>query len=78
MADVYGERIGQELEDEEWIANAGRRGWIILMKDAKIRCRPVELERIVGNLQRIVHAAERPGPYIYGIYARELRLLWPK
>jgi hypothetical protein len=102
MADVYGERIGQGLDDEEWIGNAGRRGWIILMKDAKVRYRPAELqalvehgvrafcltnanlrgieqaERIVTNLSRIVRAAQRPGPYIYGIYADELRLLWPR
>ena len=102
MADVYGERIGQGLHDEQWIGNAGRRGWIILMKDAKVRYRPAELqalvehgvrafcltnanrrgieqaERIVTNLSRIVRAAERRGPYIYGIYAGELRLLWPR
>lgn len=48
MADVDGERIGQELDDEE------------------------------RNLPRIVRVAERPGPYIYGVYPDELRLLWPK
>ncbi|HEV2060779.1 MAG TPA: hypothetical protein VGR11_15615 [Solirubrobacteraceae bacterium] len=102
MADVDGERIGQGLDDEEWIGNAGRRGWIILMKDAKVRYRPAELqplvehgvrafcltnanlrgieqaERIVTNLSRIMGVAERSGPYIYGIYANELRLLWPR
>jgi hypothetical protein len=102
MADVYGERIGQALDDEEWIGDAGRRGWIVLMKDAKVRYRPAELralvdhevrafcltnanlrgieqaERLVTNLPRILRTAERPGPYIYGVYANELRRLWPK
>jgi hypothetical protein len=102
MADVYGERIGQALQDEEWIAEAGRRGWIVLMKDAKVRYRPAERQalvdhgvrafcltnanlrgieqatRLVANLSRIIRVAERPGPYIYGVYANELRLLWPK
>lgn len=37
-----------------------------------------QAERIVNNLPRIVGVAERPGPYVYGIYAHELRILWPK
>jgi len=44
MADVYGERIGQGLQDEEWLRDAGTRGWVVLMKDARIRRRPAELE----------------------------------
>ena len=101
MADVYGERIAQGLEDEDWIGDAGRNGWVVLMKDAKVRYRPAELqtladhrvrafcltnanlrgaeqaERLVANLTRIMRVAERPGPYIYGVYASELRPLWP-
>lgn len=46
MADVYGERIGQGLPDEEWLADAGRRGWVVLMKDAKVRYRPSQLDAI--------------------------------
>jgi hypothetical protein len=40
MADVYGERVGQRLDDEEWLRAAGQRGWAVLMTDAKIRYRP--------------------------------------
>ncbi len=46
MADVYGERVGHGLEDEEWLRDAGERGWVVLMKDAKIRYRPAELEAV--------------------------------
>ena len=49
MADVYGERIGQGLADEEWLRDAGERGWVVLMKDAKIRYRPVELGVIIDH-----------------------------
>lgn len=102
MADVYGERIGQGLADEEWLSDADERGWVVLMKDAKIRYRPAELQvvvdhdlrafcltnanlrgsemaaRFAANLPRILHAAEEPGPYIFGVYADALRRLWPK
>jgi hypothetical protein len=46
MADVYGERVGQGLEDEEWLENAGHHGWAVLMKDAKIRYPPTELDAL--------------------------------
>jgi hypothetical protein len=103
MADVYGERIGQGLADEEWLRDAGERGWVVLMKDAKIRYRPAELqvvidyglqafcltnanlrgvdmaERFVENLPRITRIAEeKPGPYIYGVYLHDVRVIWPK
>jgi hypothetical protein len=45
-ADVYGERIGQGLPDEEWLSDAGRRGWVVLMKDARVRYRPAQLDAI--------------------------------
>ena len=103
MADVYGERIGQGLADEEWLRDAGEHGWVVLMKDAKIRYRPAELQvvvdhglrtfcltnanlrgiemaqRFVQHLPRITGiAAQRPGPYIYGVYRDAVRPVWPK
>jgi hypothetical protein len=102
MADIYGERIGQGLADEDWLRDAGTRGWVVLMKDARVRRRPAELEalmqhdvrafcltnanlrgaeqaeRFVTNLARIYRIAATPGPYIYGVYAGSVRLLWPR
>ena len=49
MADVYGERIGQGLADEEWLHDAGEHGWVVLMKDAKIRYRPAELQVVIDH-----------------------------
>lgn len=46
MADVYGERIGQGLPDTEWLTDAGDKGWVVLMKDDRIRYRPAELEAL--------------------------------
>ena len=50
MADVYGARIGQGLADEEWLRDAGEREWVVLMKDAKIRYRPAELQVVTVSL----------------------------
>ncbi len=48
MAEVYGERVGQGLADTEWLNDAGRNGWVVLMKDDKIRYRPAEPEALMA------------------------------
>ncbi len=101
MASVYGERVAQELDDERWLADAGRHDWVVLMKDDAIRRRPAERDalayaevrafcltnaqlraseqsaRFVGNIERIQRQAEKPGPYIYGVYDGYIKRLWP-
>ena len=42
MASVYGERAAQDLKDEQWLADVGQHGWVVLMKDDAIRRRPTE------------------------------------
>jgi hypothetical protein len=32
----------QKMPDEEWLADVGQRGWVVLMKDTRIRRRPSE------------------------------------
>jgi hypothetical protein len=103
MADVYGEKVGQGLADTDWLGDAGGNGWVVLMKDDKIRFRPAELEaltragvrafcltnanlrgqemakRFVTQLPKISRISnEQAGPYIYGVYANGVRVLWPK
>lgn len=48
MAEVYGERVGQGLADTEWLHDAGANGWVVLMKDDKIRYRPAELQSLIA------------------------------
>jgi hypothetical protein len=50
LSSVYGEERGQSVEDAEWLALAGERGWVVLMKDDRIRRRPAEIEalRVAG------------------------------
>ncbi len=50
LASVYGEERAQSVSDEEWLAFAGEHGWVVLMKDDRIRRRPAEIEalRIAG------------------------------
>ena len=36
-----------------------------------------QIERFLVNRERIVRQAHADGPYIYGVYAKEIRRLWP-
>lgn len=47
MASVYGEADAQRLPDEEWLADAGRNDWIVLMKDDRVRRRPAERDALM-------------------------------
>lgn len=42
LADVYGIPADQEIADTTWLERAGRAGWLVLMKDERIRYRAVE------------------------------------
>jgi hypothetical protein len=46
MASVYGERAAQDLKDEQWLADVGQHGWVVLMKDDAIRRRPTERDAL--------------------------------
>lgn len=71
MAEVYGEERAQQLADEVWLTEAGANEWIVLTKDDAIQRRPAE------NRHRILRQASKPGPFIYGVYERRLKRLWP-
>jgi len=35
--EIHDDHFGPETTDEDWLREAGRRGWIVLTKDARIR-----------------------------------------
>jgi hypothetical protein len=49
MAEVYGEQIGQGLADQDCLRDVGQHGWVVLLKDSKIRYRPAELDAITEH-----------------------------
>lgn len=46
LAEHYGMPADEHVEDVTWLAEAGRQGWVVLMKDARIRRRPAELKAV--------------------------------
>lgn len=53
MADVYGEKVGQGLADEAWLADAGENDWVVLTKDDAIRRRPAERDALIEAKVRV-------------------------
>lgn len=46
LAEHYGVPADERVADTEWLELAGREGWAVLMKDARIRSRTVEREAV--------------------------------
>jgi len=40
------EHFSEDAPDEEWLAEAGRRGWTVITRDLRIRYRPLEIAAI--------------------------------
>lgn len=52
LAEVYGIPADETIPDVDWLARAGREGWVVLMKDERIRYRPAERAALVDHRVR--------------------------
>ena len=52
LAEVYGIPADETIPDVDWLARAGREGWVVLMKDDRIRYRPVERAAVIDHRVR--------------------------
>jgi len=46
LTEHYGMPQDEEIDDPTWLAEAGRQGWVVLMKDGHIRYNPPELKAV--------------------------------
>jgi hypothetical protein len=52
LAEVYGIPADETIADVEWLTRAGREGWVVLMKDERIRYRPAERAAVLDHSVR--------------------------
>jgi hypothetical protein len=52
LAEHYGRPADESIEDTTWITDAAANGWVLFMKDARIRRRPAERQAIVESRAR--------------------------
>jgi hypothetical protein len=53
LASVYGEQEGQSVDDVTWLREAGRRNWVVLLKDDRVRRRPAERDALIDARLRV-------------------------
>jgi hypothetical protein len=51
--EIHDRHFPQNALDEDWLSEVGRRGWIVLTKDDRIRYRPGEVEAYRRNKVRV-------------------------
>jgi hypothetical protein len=66
--------IRRRPAERDALVDAGVRAFCLT--NAQLRAAE-QTERFVSNRHRILQQARKPGPYIYGVYERRLRRLWP-
>lgn len=49
LAEVYGIPADETIADVDWLARAGREGWVVLMKDERVRYRPAERVALIDH-----------------------------
>jgi PIN like domain len=52
LAEHYGMPADEQVPDTEWIEEAAKRGWLILMKDKRIRRRQAEIAAVAEHKAR--------------------------
>jgi hypothetical protein len=52
LAEHYGVPADERVADTEWIEEAAKRGWPVLMKDKRIRHRQAEIDTVVEHKAR--------------------------
>lgn len=67
--------IRRRPAERDALTEAGVR--VFCLTNAQLRAAE-QTERFVTNRHRIIQQARKPGPYIYGVYERGIRRLWPK
>jgi hypothetical protein len=51
--EIHDDHFRQDALDREWLSEVGKRGWIVLTKDDRIRYRPAELDAYHKNKVRV-------------------------
>lgn len=67
--------IRRRPAEREALIESGVRAFCLT--NAQLRATQ-QTERFVSNRHRIIQQARKPGPYIFGVYERGLRRLWPR
>ena len=76
LAEHYGRPADERIDDPTWITEASAEGWILFMKDARIRRRPAEKQAIIESRAKCFCLSD--GNLAFDAMARRYIAAWPK
>jgi hypothetical protein len=78
---VHDDHFADDCPDEDWLPAVGRRGWVVITRDLKIRYRAIEKEAALASGVRMISLTARRlsagelGEAFVASSARVMRLL---
>jgi predicted nuclease of predicted toxin-antitoxin system len=74
QVEVHDDRFRVDAQDQEWLTEVGRKGWIVLTKDKKIKYRMVELAAVVAAEAKVftLSAGSVQGSEMADIFVRAM------
>ncbi len=73
--EIHDDHFPQDARDEAWLAEAGRRDWVVLTKDKNLRYRAVETQALMTAKVRafvLTARGDLSGPEIAQIFVKAL------
>jgi len=72
--EVHDDHFAQDATDESWLTVVGKRGWIVLTKDRRIRFRAIERTALVNNAVRafVLTAGDIDGTSMAALFVKAL------
>lgn len=70
--EVHDDHFPQSTPDQTWLKEVGRRGWIVLTADRRIRYRSLEREALLAAGVQAFVLTSIPGPEMGAIFAAAL------
>ncbi len=58
---AHDDHFPAEAPDEEWLAEVGRRGWVVLTRDGRSRYRPLERAALISGRRARLRPGRRRG-----------------
>lgn len=72
--EVHDDHFSPDAKDQEWLTQVGRKGWVVLTKDKKIKYRALELAAVLAVKARVftLSAGSVQGPEMAQVFVKAM------
>lgn len=73
LAAMYGDQVAMQLEDKDFLADAGSHGWVVFTSNPKMYSVDVERQAVIDNNTKVFSLARTYTKHVQGlVYGRHL------